>query len=218
MILAIDVSSRLGLLSLEMPDGRVLQRVSERSREHLAWLGASLPELRREAGIAWRELERLAVTTGPGSFTGLRIGLAVAKGLVFGSDVPILPLPSLLVPARAHPESALLPVLVCRRARGDESWAAFAPAGDGGLAWERLLAPGELAETAAALPTETVRIGDGAAAEAIGCVREPEAGPQLAALRSLASAGGAELSGHELDRLLPRYLMAPATTRQRSAE
>ncbi len=54
------------------------------------------------------DLSAIAVSMGPGSFTGLRIGLAAAKGLAIGADLPIIPVPTFLATAKML--SALLPV------------------------------------------------------------------------------------------------------------
>ncbi len=219
MILAIDISSRLGLISLAPGDGRCLGHSSERPREHLAWLGEVLPQLRGEVGKPWRELDRIAVTLGPGSFTGLRVGLAIAKGLVFGSDVPLVPLPSLAIPACAHPESKRRPALVCRPARGDESWGALIEAGGTVPTWEKLLDPEALVAAAGELGPDAMLIGELGTQAISGLAgrlvfeAEPSAAAQLTALGDLAAKSSELLRGAELDQLLPRYLMAPATSR-----
>lgn len=50
--------------------------------------------LLKEASLELKQLSHIAVSMGPGSFTGLRIGLATAKGLGFGSNIPIVPVPT----------------------------------------------------------------------------------------------------------------------------
>ncbi|AAM71387.1 MAG TPA: tRNA (adenosine(37)-N6)-threonylcarbamoyltransferase complex dimerization subunit type 1 TsaB [Chlorobaculum sp.] len=54
-----------------------------------------------EAGLTAAELDGVAVSSGPGSFTALRIGLSVAKGIAFGADLPLVPVPTLLAMADA---------------------------------------------------------------------------------------------------------------------
>ena len=74
-------------------------------------------------GLEIEKLEGIAVSIGPGSFTGLRIGLSVAKGLAYAADKPILPIPTLEALAwrafgsgLAHECDMLLPMLDARRA------------------------------------------------------------------------------------------------------
>jgi tRNA threonylcarbamoyl adenosine modification protein YeaZ len=84
MILVIDTSSSIAALA-------TLDR--RRSEIFLSARSADLlPALRR---LARNDIERVAVATGPGSFTGLRVGVSFALGLALGRGIPIIPLPSL---------------------------------------------------------------------------------------------------------------------------
>jgi len=56
----------------------------------------AIDELLGRAGVTYNDLKRIAVTTGPGSFTGLRIGLSAARGLGLALDIPVVGVPSLL--------------------------------------------------------------------------------------------------------------------------
>ena len=81
VILAVDTSLQVGSVALAR-DGTVLgtERFDEPS-SHLVALGGAVERLLAAAGLAASDVARVAVVTGPGSFTGLRIGLAFAKGL-----------------------------------------------------------------------------------------------------------------------------------------
>ena len=81
MILAIDTC--LGASSVAVLDGeRVLATRGEpMTRGHQERIGVIAREAALEAGVAFADLDRIGVTVGPGSFTGLRVGLAFAKGL-----------------------------------------------------------------------------------------------------------------------------------------
>jgi tRNA threonylcarbamoyladenosine biosynthesis protein TsaB len=72
-------------------DGRTLAARSEpMARGHQERLAPLVEEVAREAGVAFTELDRIGVTRGPGSFTGLRVGLAFAKGLGFALGRPVV--------------------------------------------------------------------------------------------------------------------------------
>ncbi|MGH7024255.1 MAG: tRNA (adenosine(37)-N6)-threonylcarbamoyltransferase complex dimerization subunit type 1 TsaB, partial [Caulobacteraceae bacterium] len=70
-------------------DGVALASLSEpMARGHQERLGPMVREAMDQAGLRFSELDRIAVTVGPGSFTGLRVGLAFAKGLALALDIP----------------------------------------------------------------------------------------------------------------------------------
>jgi tRNA threonylcarbamoyladenosine biosynthesis protein TsaB len=83
LTLAFDTATSVATAAL-VRDGVVL---GERLSRPVAVLEA-VDELLEEAGVAQRDLTALAVGTGPGSFTGLRLGLAAARGLAFALDLP----------------------------------------------------------------------------------------------------------------------------------
>lgn len=88
MILSIDTC--LGASSVAVLDGeRVLATRSEpMTRGHQERIGMIAREAAAEAGVAFDDLTRIGVTVGPGSFTGLRVGLAFAKGLATALSIP----------------------------------------------------------------------------------------------------------------------------------
>ena len=84
-------------------DGAVLaRRVEPMSRGHQERLAPLVAELMGEAGVGFGQLDRIAVTVGPGSFTGLRVGLAFAKGLSAALGVPAVGVGSLEALAQPH--------------------------------------------------------------------------------------------------------------------
>lgn len=85
---------------------------------HSEKLHVFINEALREAGIGKEELDAVAVSKGPGSYTGLRIGVAAAKGLCFALEIPLIAIPTLDSLARqlTIPEEGLLiPMLDARR-------------------------------------------------------------------------------------------------------
>lgn len=98
-ILAIDTSSALCSVALHNGDLEFFTS-SVTSRRHADDVLAMIESLQGESGLRLSELQAIAVVSGPGSFTGLRIGLAVAQGLAFGSDKGIITVSSLAMLAR----------------------------------------------------------------------------------------------------------------------
>lgn len=77
-------------------DGVLLSlRESDEGRDHARKVGVFVDELLRETGIAPDDLDAVAVGKGPGSYTGLRIGVSFAKGLCYGLQKPLLAVGSL---------------------------------------------------------------------------------------------------------------------------
>ncbi len=100
-------------LSVALLEGEriVVLREHAEARQHASVLLAVVDETLREAGIALAELDAMAITAGPGSFTSLRIGLATLKGLAFGRELPVVGVSTLETMAlrvlESAPESAL---------------------------------------------------------------------------------------------------------------
>lgn len=170
-LLAFDTATPATVVGL-LPDGAKaalaatdLPAAGERPR-HAADLLALARGLLDRAHLRFADLDRVAVGTGPGSFTGVRVGVATARALASGADAEIAAvstLEALALPARAaHPASAVLAVIDARRGE------AFAAAWAGG---EQLFPPRALApEALAALAGEHgaggadpwLAVGDGA--------------------------------------------------------
>lgn len=107
MLLAIDTSTRS--VGIALYNGvRVLGETTWWSQDyHTVELAPAVEELLQRARIPIYNLEALAVATGPGSFTGLRVGLALAKGLAFTHRLPLIGIPTLDILASAQPPDTL---------------------------------------------------------------------------------------------------------------
>lgn len=115
-ILAFDTSAAHCAAALLLPDGRCLIRVEYMAKGQAERLLPLLEELLAEGGNSWPNLTALAVGTGPGNFTGVRISVAAARGLALSLGVPALGVTRL--EALAH--GLARPVTVVEDARRDE--------------------------------------------------------------------------------------------------
>ncbi len=88
VVLALDCAIS-GLGVAVMRDGACLASLREEGRDQAARLLPAVKSVLRDAGVGRRELSLIAVTIGPGSFTGVRVGLAAARGLAVGLGVPL---------------------------------------------------------------------------------------------------------------------------------
>ncbi len=94
VLLAIDTAAPRLQLALLVGD-RADVLVEDMAQGQAERIFPAIDELLARNGIAYKDLTRIAVTTGPGSFTGLRIGLSAARGLGLALSVPVVGVPSL---------------------------------------------------------------------------------------------------------------------------
>jgi tRNA threonylcarbamoyladenosine biosynthesis protein TsaB len=88
-VLALDTTTRGGSAALVQDDRVVVERAGDGGRTHTERLPAELERVLAEAGVAPAALDLLVVASGPGAFTGLRIGLAAIQGLALALDRPV---------------------------------------------------------------------------------------------------------------------------------
>lgn len=176
----------------------------------------AIDALLRRAGVAPAELGAFAVAVGPGSFTGLRVGIATLKGIAFGSAARVAAVPTLAALAQRAPRTRDLVVAVLD-ARRDEVYAA-------GYAWcgdearpagppEGLYLPSELAGQ---LPERCVLVGDGVAVcgeaaraargEGVRCVPPPRGRARAREVGRLGVRMLARGEGSTAADVLPRYV------------
>jgi tRNA threonylcarbamoyladenosine biosynthesis protein TsaB len=223
LILGVDTATAYAVVGVTA-DGEVVREVSigpgpngrPRHSEVL------LPEIERSVEVArgWDRIERIAIGIGPGSFTGLRIGIATARALGQARHLPLAPVGSLATLARGisgHASASgklAMPVLDARRGEafaalvedGDELWSPF------------VAAPEELAARVHELDRPLLAAGDGALRfaaelEAAGAtVASPEDPIHRVAARYVCAVGEAAVEA-PTDQVQPLYLRPPDAKR-----
>ena len=103
LTLAIDTARERLQLALVRADGAVDIEIRDIAKGHAEVIFPAIAALLERNGIEYPALGRIATTTGPGSFTGLRIGISAARGLGLALDVPVLGIPSLLALSLSRP-------------------------------------------------------------------------------------------------------------------
>ncbi len=165
LILSMDTAtpcSAVALTSGTRKDGRVIATLSLTGNvTHSRRLFTAIDYLMKEATVDWSSIAGIGVSLGPGSFTGLRIGMATAKGLAAASGKALLGVSTL----DSLAAKCVTPYLICSvlDARKKEVYAAFYRCNGNGLT-ERVgdmtvMAPEKLA---AAISEQVIMIGDGA--------------------------------------------------------
>lgn len=102
MLLALDTATRMASLALHDGQRLCYEATWQADRQHTVQLAARLATALEELGLPPERLSGVAVTIGPGSFTGLRVGVALAKGLAMARSLPLLGVPTLDVVAVAQ--------------------------------------------------------------------------------------------------------------------
>lgn len=159
MILAIDTSTDYASIALYLPGQGVIAEQTWRSgREQTTQLLPNVQRLMSLVGADTAGLSGVAVATGPGSFSGVRIGISTAKSLAFSLGIKLWGIPSLDI--LAFSQAAVTAAQVCAilaLGRGRYGWAVYRTRGTG---WQRLMdyANNTLPELAAHIASMEARI------------------------------------------------------------
>jgi tRNA threonylcarbamoyladenosine biosynthesis protein TsaB len=90
MIICLETATNLCSVALCDNAGVISLRESSDGKSHASMLTVFIEEILRENGIRARDLDAVAVSKGPGSYTGLRIGVSVAKGIAYATSLPLI--------------------------------------------------------------------------------------------------------------------------------
>lgn len=121
-LLTIDTATRYGSVAVASDEGVLAERRFMAERSSASRLPLIIRECMDEASLEMRHLEGIGVAVGPGSFTGLRVGVAAAKGLAYALDLPVAGFSSLAMLAMNFPFAAH-PLCMLHDARKNEVYA-----------------------------------------------------------------------------------------------
>lgn len=212
LLLAIDTATRSSVVAVGrgVPLARSVRHVQHRHGSHLL---AQIDEVLEAAAASIADVSALAVGTGPGSFTGLRVGLATAKTIAYARELPLLGVPSSDALRRAALEQAGVPadVAVVLPAGAHDHY--LARAGEVVV----LVAPGGLRDAIGDAPVLSVDIDEGLLGGAAARMGEAAMAGLPAALLALAAERLAAGERDEAAELVPAYVTLPRGV-QRAAE
>jgi len=186
-LLGIDTATATAGIAIVDQDGRVLAEARHATASRGADVLVAIDQVCRAAAVAPAELDAIAIGAGPGSFTGLRIGMATAKGIAFAARRPLWAVSSLAALAAdaaeelGEPRAIHAGGVICATldARRGELYAGCYRGGSA-LGPERVIPPGELAAWVAELVTAEAGGGPAPAVHFAGDAID--AHPALAAL------------------------------------
>lgn len=228
LLLAIETATTAASVALLRGDVVLAARVLPDDRPASELLLPTLLAVLEDADLAWAALDGLAVSIGPGSFTGLRVGVSTAKGLAFGGPQRIVPVPTLAALAfHAAADGAAVAALL--DARRGEVYAAIhagaptAPPRVGPCVLTPEVLASRLAEIAGDRPC--IAIGDGVApaAEALRArlgervLLRPVA-PDAASVGRLAQRLWSVSGGVPAEQLVPLYVRRAEAEVRRTGE
>jgi tRNA threonylcarbamoyladenosine biosynthesis protein TsaB len=164
-VLGFDTATPATAVALALDDGsaRVAHETPAPGQRpgHATRLLVLADELLTQAGLAWPDVRLVAVGTGPGSFTGLRIGVATARGLAQSLGVGLVGVGTLRALAAAASAPGAGPVAAVLDARRGEAFVAVYD-GERELLAPSAVAPEDLAAALAPPPRAVLAVGDGA--------------------------------------------------------
>lgn len=119
MLLAVDTSTTQIGLALYNENEVLAEMVWSSKQHHTTQLASALSDLMKRCDVTMDKVQALGVAIGPGSFTSLRVGLSLVKGIAFAKNIPVIGIPTLDVIAFAQPlsKNPLIAVLQAGRTR-----------------------------------------------------------------------------------------------------
>jgi tRNA threonylcarbamoyladenosine biosynthesis protein TsaB len=117
LILNIETAVDSASVCLAKTGEVIAEKIHPHPRDTASWIQPAIKEILLAQNINANALNAVAVSAGPGSYTGLRVGMATAKGLCFALKIPLITLNTLKIMATAHPnpDGLLCPMIDARR-------------------------------------------------------------------------------------------------------
>lgn len=228
MLLAIDTATQIISLALHDGDALLAEYALTVGRSHSARLAPMIQQMMAQSDVTAADLTAMAVSVGPGSYTGLRIGVALAKGMAAGGGIPLAPVSTLDTIAAGQafcdPRTALIALVSAGRNRvisgeyraKQGRWTAHGPARL--QSWDELLASCDLCQLPVCLTGEITEPGLAALQSAVAAGQAIRMLPPAArwrragflaeeAWRRLRAANGEQ--GFAAEQVMPIYLKSP---------
>lgn len=229
IVLGFDTATAATAVGLRLADGSTLQARDDPAPGahpgHATRLLELAYTLLAEGGIGWSAVERIAVGAGPGTFTGLRVGVATARGLAQSLDIELVSVSSLRALAEPAGEQAGGAVLAAIDARRGEVFVAGYRASEGPpdglgppdeLISPRALPPEEVAGVLVAAGAPWLAVGDGAVRyreqlESAGATVPGDASPlHRVSAEAICELGArAKVASLQIEEILPDYRRRP---------
>lgn len=118
VLLSIDTAVQNASVCLSRNDEYICEKTNPSQKDHAAWLHKAIKELLLENNYRLQDVSAIAVSAGPGSYTGLRVAMATAKGLCYALNIPLIQIGTLQMMANAaknEPTDLLCPMIDARR-------------------------------------------------------------------------------------------------------
>jgi tRNA threonylcarbamoyladenosine biosynthesis protein TsaB len=220
-VLAIDTAlAACSAAVLDTPYRGVLASESlPMTRGHAEALMPLVARVMKESGLTFRDIDRVAVTTGPGSFTGLRVGISAARGIALAADRPAVGVSTLAAYAAPQLSGNSTLVVAAIDARHEQVYLQVFGPGGRTLIGPRLAPLSEAARAASVMPARIV----GSAAQSVAD-RLSKAGPppNLIDARDAPDIAWVAQVGAEVSQgaspPTPQYLRAPDAQPQNAAQ
>lgn len=119
LLLHIETSTDVCSIAISRGDQLLSNEQERQGKRHAQLLPLMIESARQRASVGLKDLDAICYSKGPGSYTGLRVGLSTAKGLCFGLAKPLIAVPTLLAMAQSGgepgPSSVFIPMIDARR-------------------------------------------------------------------------------------------------------